>query len=200
MKRNDMVSVGLTGGIGSGKSVVAELFRMMGVPVYDSDERAKALYDENADLKAAMVARFGAGLYQGDKLDRAALADLIFKDPSTLQAVNALVHPFVGADFFSWAASLGPVPALVQESAILFEANLADRFDLVVSVTAPEALRIDRVCRRSGCTVEQVRERMSHQLSEEERLNRSDVVLVNDGVKALLPQVVALVDRLKQGI
>jgi len=88
----------------------------------------------------------------------------------------------------------------VQESAILFEANLADRFDLVVSVTAPEALRIDRVCRRNGWSVEQVRERMRHQLPEAERLSRSDVVLVNDGVKALLPQVVALVDRLKQGI
>jgi len=147
-----------------------------------------------------MVDRFGAGLYNGSRLNRTALADLIFKDPTALQAVNALVHPFVGADFFSWAAALGPVPALVQESAILFEANLADRFDLVVSVTAPEALRIDRVCRRNGWSVEQVRERMRHQLPEAERLSRSDVVLVNDGVKALLPQVVALVDRLKQGI
>lgn len=195
-----MISVGLTGGIGSGKSVVGELFRIMGVPVYDSDVRAKALYDESPDLKAAMVDRFGAGLYNGSRLNRTALADLIFKDPTALQAVNALVHPFVGADFFSWAAALGPVPALVQESAILFEANLADQFDLVVSVTAPEALRIDRVCRRNGWSVEQVRERMRHQLPEAERLSRSDVVLVNDGVKALLPQVVALVDRLKQGI
>ncbi len=195
-----MISVGLTGGIGSGKSVVAELFRIMGLPVYDSDIRAKALYDESPELKMAMVERFGATLYKGSRLDRAALADLIFKDPAALQAVNALVHPFVSADFFAWAANLDSVPALVQESAILFEANLADRFDLVVSVTAPEALRIDRVCRRNGWTVEQVRERMRHQLPEAERLSRSDVVLVNDGVKALLPQVVALVGRLKQVI
>lgn len=195
-----MISVGLTGGIGSGKSVVAELFRMMGLPVYDSDARAKALYDESADLRTVMVERFGAALYKDSRLDRAALADLIFKDPMALQVVNAMVHPFVSADFISWATGLGPVPAVVQESAILFEANLADRFDLLVSVTAPEALRIERVCRRNGWTVEQVRERMRHQLPETERLSRSDVVLVNDGVKALLPQVVALVDQLKQGI
>lgn len=195
-----MTSVGLTGGIGSGKSVVATLFRMMGLPVYDSDVRAKALYDEVPALRDAVIARFGPSLYNGTFLDRAALADLIFTDPTALQVVNALVHPFVAADFFAWAAGLGPVPVLVQETAILFEANLADRFELVVSVTAPEALRIDRVCRRNGWTAEQVRARMRHQLPEAERLSRSDVVLINDGVKALLPQVVALVDRLKQGI
>lgn len=195
-----MICVGLTGGIGSGKSMVAELLRMMGVPVYDSDVHAKALYDENPGLKAAMMQRFGPSLYKDERLDRSALANLIFNDPATIQAVNSLVHPFVEAEFKQWINQLGSVPVVVEESAIIFEANLADRFDEVVCVTAPEALRIERVSRRNGWTPEQVRARIQHQLSEDERMQRSDVVLVNDGVKALLPQVLALVNRWKRGI
>lgn len=194
-----MIRIGLTGGIGSGKTVVSTLLGVMGVPVYDSDERTKALYDEDESLKTALRARFGESLFDGGRLNRALLAELIFSDCKALSDVNVLVHPVVEADFQRWAA-LQTAPYVVQESAILFEAGLAPFCDLVVVVSAPEDLRIQRVCKRNGCTPESVRERMQWQLNEQERLAQADRVLVNDDVKALIPQVELLQTYIQQRI
>lgn len=186
-----MIRIGLTGGIGSGKTMVSTLLGVMGVPVYDSDGRTKALYEEDASLKAALITRFGESLFADGCLNRGLLAELIFSDCKALSDVNVLVHPVVEADFQRWAA-LQTAPYVVQESAILFEAGLAPFCDLIVVVSAPEDLRVQRVCKRNGCSPESVRERMQWQLKEQERLIQADRVVVNDDVKALIPQVVSL--------
>lgn len=186
-----MIRIGLTGGIGSGKTVVSTLLGVLGVPVYDSDERTKALYELDDSLKSALIDRFGASLYAEGRLNRKRLSEYIFSDCRALSDVNALVHPVVEADFQRWAAAQTAL-FVVQESAILFEAGLAPFCDLVVVVSAPEALRIQRVCKRNGCTPESVLERMQWQLKEEERLAQADRVVVNDDSRALIPQVLSL--------
>jgi len=192
-----MKILGLTGGIGSGKSVVAELLQLMGVPVYDSDERTKTLYDTDEDLKKALVKLFGESVYEGGQLNRQKLADCIFSDSAALYAVNALVHPIVDRDFRNWAMTHQTASLIVQETAILFESGLSEQYDAIVCVSAPEALRISRVCQRSGMTSEAVLDRMKNQLSEEERLLRSDFIIVNDEIQALIPQVIHILNVLE---
>jgi len=194
-----MIRIGLTGGIGSGKTMVSTLLGVLGVPVYDSDERTKALYDEDESLKSALKNRFGELLFEGGRLNRGMLAELIFSDCKALSDVNALVHPVVEADFRCWAKKQ-TAPFVVQESAILFEAGLAPFCDVVVVVSAPEELRIQRVCKRNSCSAESVRERMQWQLKENERLAQADMVVVNDDVKALIPQVLSLKSTLQRTI
>ncbi len=192
-----MIRIGLTGGIGSGKTVVSTLLGVMGIPVYDSDDRTKELYDSDESLKAALTARFGESLYAEGRLNRSLLASIIFTDIEALSFINKVVHPIVEADYRKWAEQQ-KAPYVVQESAILFEAGLAPLCDLIVVVSAPDDLRVQRVCQRNGCTPDSVRERMQWQLKEEERLAHADRVLVNDDVKALIPQVISLQTYLKQ--
>jgi len=184
---------GLTGGIGSGKSVVSELFRMMGIPVYDSDARSKILCNTNPELKKEISALFGPGMYIDDQLNRQALAKKIFSDEKALQAVNALIHPVVENDFIQWVQENSQNPLLIEESAILFEAGLENNFDQIICVTAPESDRIERVSKRNGIGPESVRERMKSQMAESDKIAKSDIILVNDGVQALLPQVLKIV-------
>jgi dephospho-CoA kinase len=192
-----MIRIGLTGGIGSGKTVVSTLLGVMGIPVYDSDDRTKELYDSDESLKAALTARFGESLYAEGRLNRSLLASIIFTDIEALSFINKVVHPIVEADYRKWAEQQ-KAPYVVQESAILFEAGLAPLCDLIVVVSAPDDLRVQRVCQRNGCTPDSVRERKQWQLKEEERLAHADRVLVNDDVKALIPQVISLQTYLKQ--
>jgi dephospho-CoA kinase len=190
-----MIVIGLTGGIGSGKTIVAGLLQVYGVPVYDSDTRAKALCNTDEELKAGLIGLFGPELYRDGLMDRTWMADRVFENPEALKAANALIHPVVGRDFIFWANQQG-TPVVAQETAILFEAGLEKRFDKIICVTAPEELRIKRTCQRSGLSPEEVRVRISNQLSEEERINRSDVVIVNDGVCPLIPQVERFIQSL----
>lgn len=184
-----MILVGLTGGIGSGKSVVAQLFQVYGVPVYDSDSRSKILCQTDSTLIVGLKELFGNGVYQNDgSLNRSFMAKAIFEDKNLLQACNSLIHPVVGRDFNHWAKEQ-EAPFVVQESAILFEAGLEKRYDLIVCVSAPEELRIQRTCTRSGLKKEEVLARMHNQLSEEERIRRSHLILVNDEITPLMPQM-----------
>ncbi len=197
--REKMKRIGLTGGIGSGKTMISTLLGIMGVPVYDSDERAKALYDEDESLKTSMMARFGETMFTEGRLDRGKLAEVIFKDCKALSDVNAMVHPVVEADFKKWMQTCKS-PFVVQESAILFEAGMAPYCDMIVVVTAPEELRIKRVCMRNGCSPESVCERIIRQLPEYERLAMADRVLVNDDVHPLIPQVQQLLASIQESI
>ena len=187
-----MKIVGLTGGIGSGKSVVSDLFRMMGVPVYDSDARSKALCNTDPILKKEISALFGPEMYTDGQLNRQALANRIFADERALQAVNALIHPVVENDFIQWVRENSQYPLLVQETAILFEAGLEKLYDQIICVTAPESVRIERVSKRNGVSPESVRERMKSQMTEADKITKSDIILVNDGVQAVLPQVLKI--------
>lgn len=184
-----MKILGLTGGIGSGKSVVAELFRIFGIPVYDSDAHSKTLCDTDERLKEKLVHYFGSEIYADGSLNRQFLARIIFTNTENLRAVNALIHPVVEKDFLEWVEKNRSFPAVVQETAILFEAGLEKYFDHIICVTAPENLRIKRVCKRNGLNPEDVRKRIKNQLPEEELIRRSDFVILNDDVHALIPQV-----------
>lgn len=184
-----MKILGLTGNIGSGKSVVAELFQLLGIPVYDSDAHSKTLCNTNDALKAGLIHLFGTEIYTDGLLDRQIMASRIFNNTEALKSANALIHPAVRKDFLEWAESRNFLPAVALETAILFEAGLEKYIDQIICVTAPEELRIERVCKRSNLNPEAIRARIKNQLSEEELIGRSDIVFVNDGVQALIPQV-----------
>jgi len=192
-----MQIIGLTGGIGSGKSVVADLLIVMGIPVYDSDSRSKQLCDTDEVLKTGLKSLFSEKLYNNGVLNRSLLAEKIFNDDKALKAVDAIVHPAVGRDFISWIGKHNFSSIVVQETAILFEAGLSDRYDFIVSVTAPESLRIIRACKRSGLLPEDVRNRMKNQIGEEERTRLSDFVIVNDDRKGLIPQIEKIVETIR---
>lgn len=173
-----MLKIGVTGGIGSGKSTVCRLFAARGIAVYDTDAAAKRLMAEDAALRRAIEARFGEESYQEGALNRPWLACQVFGDEAALQALNRLVHPAVIADFERWATEQQSAYVVV-ESAILYEAGLDQAVDKVVAVLAPERLRIERAMQRDGATEEQIRSRMAAQLSDEELHRRADVALVN---------------------
>ena len=167
-----MYKVGITGGIGSGKSTVCAMLEEMGVAVYNSDARAKELMTTSATLREAIVARFGAECYTSEGLNRGYLADRVFGDATELAALNSLVHPAVMADFEAWAERQEG-SYVVLESAILFEAGLEQRVDVAVAVLSPEELRIERAMARDGASREQVVARIGRQLSDDERADRA---------------------------
>ena len=173
-----MYKVGITGGIGSGKSTVCDMLRERGVAVYDCDARAKELMRSDATMAQDIVARFGAESFANGELNRAYLAQRVFNSEEELAALNAIVHPRVMSDFEAWAAN-AEGEYCVLESAILYESGFDAKVDIVVAVTAPEELRIERVMQRDGVSQEQVVERMRNQLSDEERVTRSKYAIEN---------------------
>lgn len=190
-----MYKVGITGGIGSGKSTVCAMLEEMGVAVYNSDARAKELMTSSATLREAIVARFGAECYTSEGLNRGYLAKRVFGDAAELAALNSLVHPAVMADFEAWAESQQG-RYVVLESAILFEAGLEQRVDVAVAVLSPEELRIERAMARDGATREQVVARIGCQLSDDERADRAKYAIVNIDLEELREDVEQLHRRL----
>lgn len=173
-----MFKVGITGGIGSGKSTVCRLFAERGVAVYDTDAAAKRLMAEDDALKRGIVARFGAESYRDGVLNRPYLAERVFGDDKEREALNGLVHPAVIADFERWAEEQQG-EYVVLESAILFEAGLDKHLDRVVAVLAPEALRVERAMKRDGATRAQILSRMTAQMDDDTLSRRADVSVVN---------------------
>ena len=189
-----MMKVGITGGIGSGKSTVCRLFAQKGIAVYDSDAAAKRLMQEDGALRRQLAGRFGEGTFRDGVLDRAYLAGIVFADPQALADLNALVHPVVMRDFDAWAARQEG-SYVILESAILFEAGLEGCVDKTVAVLAPRELRIERTCRRDGCGADQVVRRIAAQLDDDALSARADYVGVNIFEEDLEPAVVKL-DRI----
>lgn len=187
--------MGITGGIGSGKSFVADMLLKRGVAVYNSDSRAKELMASDAELRAKLIERFGAEVFGVEGLNKAYLAGRVFASEEELKALNAIVHPRVMADFEQWATEQAG-DYVVLESAILFESGFDGCVDIAVAIMAPEELRIERVMQRDGVTKEQVEERMRHQLSDEERCNRSKYAVVNIELDELEEDVEQLHRRL----
>ncbi|NBW30652.1 MAG: dephospho-CoA kinase [Flavobacteriales bacterium] len=172
-------------GIGAGKSLVAEIIKAMGYPVYNSDERAKELTDSNPKIKEDLIHLFGEEIYQNDKLNKFALAQAIF---SLREKVNALIHPIVREDFNLWA--LAQNNSLVfNESAILFETGSFKNFDAIILVYAPAELRIKRIMKRDNCSENEVLKRMNSQFSDEEKYQLTEFRVLNDEQTPLLKQV-----------
>ena len=183
-----MKRIGITGGIGAGKSLVAEIIKAMGYPVYNSDERAKELTESNPKIKEGLIYLFGEEIYQNDTLNKFALAQAIFSDDSLREKVNALIHPIVREDFNLWA--LAQNNSLVfNESAILFETGSFKNFDAIILVYAPKELRIKRIMKRDNCSENEVLKRMNSQFSDEEKYQLTEFRVLNDGQTPLLVQV-----------
>ena len=173
-----MYKIGVTGGIGSGKSTVCELLRDRGVAVYDSDSRAKQLMAESEALREQLIAAFGAECYNAEGLNRAFLASKVFGNEEALQQLNSIVHPAVRTDFQAWAEQQQS-PYVVLESAILFEAGFESEVDATLAVMAPMPMRLERTMARDGVDKESVMRRMEHQLSDDELHRRASRTIVN---------------------
>lgn len=184
-----MLQVGITGGIGSGKSLVAKVLETLGVPVYYADVRAKELMQENDALKKGIIATFGEAAYTGGQLNRPYLAQQVFNDAEKLHQLNGLVHPAVWTDISAWFASHLDQPYAAEESAILYETGAAHGLDKVILVYAPEEARIARTMARDKVSREDVLARIRNQIDQELARSQADFVVVNDGREAIIPQV-----------
>lgn len=187
--------------MGAGKSVVAAVLRCMGFPVYDADAAAKRLYVTDAAVGQAVRDRFGKDVFNAvGVLDRPLLAERVFGDDEAVAALNAIIHPAVRRDFDAWKArwSIRNVRFLFREAAILFESGADEDCDRVWSVTAPEQVRMNRVRKRNGWTLEEFRDRTRHQWAPDRVNAASDSVIVNDGFHALVPVVVNLVAEMQE--
>jgi dephospho-CoA kinase len=186
-----MLKIGLTGGIGSGKTTVAKVFELLNVPVYYADEASKRLYHTDAALKAAIVKHFGAEIYVNDLLDRGRLAQLVFDAPEKLELLNTLVHPPTLRDAEQWMARQA-APYIIKEAALLFETGSAGQLDYIIGITAPVPLRIKRVMDRDNISREQVQNRMDRQMDENIKMRLCDFIIHNDEQQMVIPQVLQL--------
>lgn len=186
-----MKIVGITGGIGSGKSAVCRIFSVLGVPVFNADEEAKKIYADEK-IKMAVKQLLGVNAYHADELDRAYVAKKVFSDKDLLLKLNAIIHPAVQDQFSKWCEGNSKAKYVLKEAAILFEAGADKGCDQVILVTAPAELRIARVMKRDGVNREDVEKRMKNQWSDEEKAKRSPHVIVNDEKQMIVPQVLKI--------
>jgi dephospho-CoA kinase len=190
-----VLRVGLTGGIGSGKSTVAQIFEVLGISVYYADIAAKKLMNEDAELRSAITTIFGKQAYVNNILDRKYISSIVFSDPAKLQQLNALVHPVTKKDGEAWMQQQTS-PYAMHEAALIFEAKVSDRLDLVIGVSSPIELRIKRAMERDKVSRDEVLKRMDQQLDEDLKMSKCDFVLINDEQQLLIPQVLELHEKL----
>jgi dephospho-CoA kinase len=193
-----MKKIGLTGGIGSGKTTVAEVFRRLGVPVFLSDDVARRLQEDDPKVKKGIQELFGDEIYADGKLDREKVAGIVFKDKKKLEQLNAIVHPAVAEAFQQFCEKHREEKYVLKEAAILFETGGNKQLDGMIVVTAPEALRTSRVMQRDGVSQEEVTRRMKNQWPEEEKVKQADFVIVNDEKELVIPQVVEVDKALRK--
>lgn len=194
-----MIVVGLTGGIGSGKTTVAKAFKALGVPVYIADVEAKKLMNRSKVIKRKLTALLGENAYADGKLNRPYIANIIFNDKSYLEKMNAIVHPKVARHFEKWAAKQG-TPYVIKEVAILFENGGNAQCDFVITVTAPKALRIERLLKRDDTTKEKIEAIMKNQWSDSEKIKLSDFVISNKTLDKTRRQVYKVHQKILQKI
>ena len=191
-----MMVVGLTGGIGSGKSTIAKAFAALGIAVFNSDEQAKALIATDAQVKERIIAAFGEEAYQNGEYNRAYIAQIVFNNSEKLAILNGIVHPALAEYFKQWAKEQTS-PYVLKEAAILFESGSYKDCDYIITVTAPEEVRIARVMARDHCTEAQVRARMAQQWSDAQRIALSDAVIENIDLERAKEQVKRINDELR---
>jgi dephospho-CoA kinase len=183
--------IGLTGGIGSGKSVVAKVFATLGIPVFNADEEAKHIMQTSPEIKAKLIQQFGTDIYNESGLDKEKLAGIVFNEPFQLQLLNAIVHPVTIQAAKDWAAKQTS-PYVIKEAALIFESGAADGLLKVIGVTAPLSLRTHRVMQRDGITKDQVDARMRNQISDTIKMRLCDYVIENNNQQMVIPQVLAI--------
>ena len=186
-----MMRIGLTGGIGSGKSTVAKVFEVLGIPVYYADDAAKRLMNEDEELKEKIKKEFGESIYKEEKLDKKKLANIVFTSPEKLNLLNALVHPATIKDAAGWMQKQTAVYC-IKEAALIFESGAQEHLDYVIGVSTPVAQSIQRTMQRDGITREEVIARMDKQMDETIKMKLCDFVIQNDEQEMILPQVLDL--------
>ena len=194
-----MIKLGITGGIGAGKSVVAAFLKTLRIPVYIADDESKRLISTSPRIKEQLIKLFGEELFAGGILNKALLASFIFENKDNLRAVNAIIHPEVMADFKAWSAKHADKKIVAMEAAILFESGFDKTMDFIVTVTAPQEERIERILKRNKTTREEILSRMSNQLPDEEKCKRSNFVIYNDNDRAIIPQIENILQYLISG-
>jgi len=186
-----VLKVGLTGGIGSGKSTVAKVFELLNVPVYYADAASKRLYHTDKELMANIRQHFGEEMYTREQLNRSKLAAVVFNNPEKLKLLNRLVHPPTIKDAENWMARQ-TAPYIIKEAALLFESGSVSGLDYVIGVSAPEHLRMKRTMDRDGVSREEVQSRMARQIDERIKMRLCDFVITNNEQELVLPQVLKL--------
>lgn len=191
-----MLKIGITGNIGSGKTLICTIFKHLGISVFNADEEAKKIITNNNDVKEKLILILGKDSYSAEGVpDKKYIANQIFNDKNKLQQMNDIVHPATVKLFSDWV-KMQTSQYVILESAILFESNVKDITDKIIVVSAPEPLRIKRVAERDGLSMEQIKERMNNQLDEKIKIAQADFVIKNDEQELLLPQVINIHDTL----
>lgn len=193
-----MISIAITGGIGSGKSYVAALLEKKGIPVYNADSESKRLTVDNAEIRCGLVALLGEEVFSGGVLNKPMLASYLFANAENAARVNAIIHPCVKNDFKRWVEAKD-VELVALESAILYESGFDDVVDVVLMVYAPKELRLKRAMLRDSATREQIEARMNAQLDDEEKCRKADFVIYNDGTFPLEEQLTSVINQIKRG-
>ncbi len=189
-----MLRIGLTGGIGSGKSTVARIFNVLGIPVYNADDAAKRLMVENDELKNNIIRSFGKESYVNGELNRKYLSAQVFNDSKKIELLNSFVHPATIQDAQQWMEKQN-APYIIKEAALIFESGSNQFLDYVIGVQSPTELRIERAMKRDNISREQVEARMKLQMDEEEKMKKCDFIIVNDEQQRLIPQVLLLHEK-----
>ncbi|MBC7948902.1 MAG: dephospho-CoA kinase [Chitinophagaceae bacterium] len=192
-----MLRVGITGGIGSGKSTVARIFEVFGIPVYYADEAARRLMNTDKGLRDILVHHFGEETYVKEELNRAYLSSIVFSNPEKLALLNSLTHPATIDDADRWMKEQSSA-YVIKEAALLYETDAHKHLDHIIGVSAPLALRIQRVMERDNITEEEVLKRMNRQMAEEEKMKLCDSIIINDEKELLIPQALRLHRRFSE--
>ncbi len=195
---NKVIKIGITGGIGTGKTLVSKIFSVLGIPVYDADSRAKWISNFHPEVKKELTALFGAEAYQEGKFNSRFIVGEIIKDKTKTEKLNAIVHPRVGEDFANWAEEHKSFPYLLKEAALMYESDSYKALDKIIVVSAPLDIRIKRILSRDPQRTEvEVRSIMDKQMPEEEKLKKADFIIYNDDQQLVIPQVVELDKRFR---
>lgn len=195
MSNHHRLKLGVTGGIGSGKTSVCKVFRVLGVPVFSADYSARKIIDSDTGIREVINSIAGKDLYSSGSLDRTALATLIFNDNSLLMKVNSVIHPAVFEHFAEWEKEQ-PYPYVIMEAAILFESGASKLVDKIATIVAPVEERMNRVINRNKLTRSQVMERMNNQMDDESRVRMSDYVIYNSENDMIIPAILKLHDEI----
>jgi dephospho-CoA kinase len=193
-----MFKVGVTGGIGSGKTLICSVFSSLGIPVFNADNEAKIIINTDNDVILKIIELFGDDIYTNNSIDRKKLAAIIFNNKVALNSINSIIHPKVRDAFNEWCLQFSNMPYVIQEAAILFESDVYKELDYNITVSASETIRIMRVMQRDSVSEEKIKERIKNQISDQERLKLADFVIDNDNNKMILPQILEIHKKLIQ--
>ncbi|MCY7408724.1 MAG: dephospho-CoA kinase [Chitinophagales bacterium] len=191
-----MLKIGITGGIGSGKSTVCKIFETLGIPVFYADEESKKILSTDVEVISEVKRIFGNEVFSNNIPDRKKISETVFNQPEKLKQLNSILHPAVIAKSETWFHSQKEKPYSIKEAALIYEIGAQAFLDKVIVVTAPEKIRIERIIKRDGITADEVQARLQNQMPEREKIAKADFIIVNDNEQLLIPQVLQIHEAL----